>query len=98
MNKVKLLTVFAVTLILSSCATQRFTINGGGGALPDKEISQTFFVSGLGQEKTLNAAKLCGGANKVAKVEAHLRFLDGLLGAMTYGIYTPRTAKVYCKK
>jgi hypothetical protein len=38
----------------------------------------------------------CGGADKVAKVEAYITFWDGLLGAVTWGIYTPHTAKVYC--
>ena len=93
----KLLCLCAV-LILSSCATQTYYINGGGGSLPDKEKLQPFFVSGIGQEQEMDAARICGGAHKVAKVESKLNFLDGFLGVITWGIYTPRTAKVYCTK
>ena len=57
---------------------------------------QTFFVSGLGQTQTLDAAAVCGGANKVVKVERVTSFLNGVLGILTSGIFTPYDAKVYC--
>ena len=87
-----------IALLLAGCATQRFTINGGVGDKeePDIKKMQHFFVAGIGQTKELNAAEICGGVDKVAKVEAYITFWDGLLGALTYGIYTPHTAKVYC--
>jgi hypothetical protein len=98
MKKITLVLCFAmvVTTLLAGCATQRFPIRGGGDDEPDKQKMQTFFIGGIGQEKEMNAAEICGGADKVAKVEAHLRFIDGFLGVLTLGIYTPRTAKVYC--
>lgn len=83
---------------MSGCATQTFTMNGGGSVEPDVQLMQAFFVDGLGQEKELNAVEICGNIDKVAKVESGLRFVDGLLSVLTYGIYTPRTAKVYCIK
>ena len=46
-----------------------------------------FFVSGIG-EKTVNAAKICGGAENV-KAETQQTFVNGLLGFITLGIYTP---------
>jgi hypothetical protein len=85
-----------VTTLLASCATQRFPIHGGGGDEPDKQKMQSFFIGGIGQEQEIDAAEICGGADKVARVEAHLRFIDGFLGVLTWGLYTPRTAKVYC--
>lgn len=92
-KKISLVIAFAA---ISGCATQTFEINGGGALAPDEEKMQSFFVSGLGQTQEMDAAEICGGADKVAKVESHLNFIDGFLGALTYGIYTPRTAKVYC--
>jgi hypothetical protein len=85
-------------VLITGCATQRFTIHGGGDDKkePDVKKMQHFFVSGIGQTKELNAAEICGGIDKVAKVEAHITFLDGLLGVVTWGIYTPHTAKVFC--
>ena len=85
-------------VLLAGCATQRFNIHGSGDDKkePDVKKMHHFFVSGIGQTKELNAAEICGGADKVAKVEAYITFLDGLLGFVTCGIYTPHTAKVYC--
>lgn len=62
------------------------------------EKSQAFFVSGIGQKQTVNAARICGGLDKVIKVEVEQTFLDILLGQVTFGIYTPRSARVYCSK
>lgn len=59
--------------------------------------SQPFFVSGIGQHKTVDAAKLCGGADNVAKVEVQQTFVNGLLSVVTFGVYTPRQACVFCK-
>ena len=96
MKKVIACAILCATM--SGCATQTFVMNDGGATEPTKQQMQPFFLSGLGQTKTMDAAAICGGADKVAKVEAHLRFIDGLLGSVTYGIFTPRSAKVYCLK
>jgi hypothetical protein len=40
-------------------------------------------VSGIGQHKTVDAAKLCGGADNVAKVEVQQTFVNGLLSVVT---------------
>ena len=39
-----------------------------------------FFVSGIGQKKTVDAAKICGGAENVVKTETQQTFVNGLLG------------------
>jgi hypothetical protein len=44
-----------------------------------------------------DAAALCEGADNIIKVAAQHTFVNGLLGLMTFGIYTPRDAKVFCK-
>ncbi|WP_108651154.1 Bor family protein [Dongshaea marina] len=92
----KLIMVIAI-IALSGCATQTFVVNDEAVKTPTQEKMQSFWVSGIGQTQMTNAAKVCGGADKVAKVEARLNFVDGLIGFVTLGIYTPRTAKVYCK-
>jgi hypothetical protein len=56
----------------------------------------SFFVQGLGQTQTINAAEVCGGASQVAKVERIQTPLNWFMGLITLGIYTPLTAKVYC--
>ena len=90
--------ILTTTVLVSGCATSSFVLNGQAGEVATKETSEHYFVSGLGQAKETNAASVCGGAGNVAKVEVTTRPLDALLGAITYGIYTPRAAKVYCSK
>ena len=53
-----------------------------------------FFVSGIGQKKTVDAAKICGGAENVVKTETQQTFVNGLLGFIALGIYTPLEARV----
>lgn len=84
-------------ILLSGCAAQTFNINSAAGEVPTTEVSHHFFIAGLGQEKVLDAAEICGGVDKVVKVEAQQTFVNGFLGLITLGIYTPRDARVYCK-
>jgi hypothetical protein len=80
----------------SGCATQSFVMTPNEPMTPTKEVMQPFFVSGIGQTQELDPVEICGGIEKVGKVETHMSFMDGLLGALTTGIYTPRQATVYC--
>jgi hypothetical protein len=94
MKKIILPLILVATL--TACATQTAYVNGQTGKL-SKEEAQTFYVGGLGQTQTLDAAAICGGANKVVKVERVTSFLNGLMGVLTFSIYTPFDAKVYCQ-
>ena len=49
----------------------------------------------LGRKKTVDAAKICGSAENVIKTETQQTFINGLLGFITLGIYTPLEARVY---
>ena len=50
-------------------------------------------------KKTVDAAKICGGAENVVKTETQQTFVNGLLGfEVTLGIYTPLEARVYCSQ
>ena len=61
---------------------------------PKETITHHFFVSGIGQKKTVDAAKICGGAENVVKTETQQTFVNGLLGFITLGIYTLRWKRV----
>lgn len=97
----KLAMIAAVAALATGCATQTAYVNGSTvantPATPTYNQSQKFWVGGIGQERVVNAAEVCAGAHKVAKVESKQEAKDVLFGAVTLGIYTPRTAKVYCK-
>lgn len=94
----KALGIAFILALLSGCSTQRFPVNEpiGPAGQPTVEVSQPFFINGIGQQQELNAAEVCGGPNLVASIETEQSFLDGLFSALTGGIYTPRTARVYC--
>ncbi len=94
----KKLTCIIALAALTGCATQTFHVQNGSSTAPSKQTMQPFFVYGIGQTQEMNAAEICGGADKIAKVEVIQNFLDGVLGVVTWGIYTPRTAKVFCMK
>ena len=51
-------------------AQQTFTVQNKPAAVAPKEtITHHFFVSGIGQKKTVDAAKICGGAENVVKTK-----------------------------
>ena len=85
----KMLLATALALLITGCAQQTFTVQNKPAAVAPKEtITHHFFVSGIGQKKTVDAAKICGGAENVVKTETQ-QTLNGLLGFITLGIYTP---------
>lgn len=90
----------AITLVaaaaLTGCVTQTATLRHATRST-DNVTTHEFFLGGVGQEKNVDAAAVCGGADKVAKVQSKLEVKDVLLGAVTLGIYTPRTAVVSCR-
>ena len=76
-----------------------FTVQNKPAAVAPKEtITHHFFVSGIGAEETVDAAKICGGAENVVKTETQQTFVNGLPGFITLGIYTPLEARVYCSQ
>ena len=44
-----------------------------GSSSTKENITHHFFVSGIGQKKTVDAAKICGGAENVVKTVANIR-------------------------
>ena len=89
----------ALTYLLQDVLNRQFTVQNKPAAVAPKEtITHHFFVSGIGQKKTVDAAKICGGAENVVKTETQQTFVNGLLGFITLGIYTPLEARVYCSQ
>ena len=65
----KMLLATALALLITGCAQQTFTVQNKPAAVAPKEtITHHFFVSGIGK-KTVDAAKICGGAENVVKTE-----------------------------
>ena len=80
----KMLLLTALAYFITGCAQQTFTVQNKPAAVAPKEtITHHFFVSGIGQKKTVDAAKICGGAENVVKTETQQTFVNGLLGFIT---------------
>ena len=94
----KMLLATALALLITGCAQQTFTVQNKPAAVAQRNHHHHFFVSGIGQKKTVDAAKICGGAENVVKTETQQTFVNGLLGFITLGIYTPLEARVYCSQ
>ena len=65
------------------CSTDVYCSNKPAAVAPKETITHHFFVSGIGQKKTVDAAKICGGAENVVKTETQQTFVNGLLGFIT---------------
>ena len=60
----------ALALLITGCAQQTFTVQNKPAAVAPKEtITIISSVSELGIKKTVDAAKICGGAENVVKTE-----------------------------
>ena len=80
--------------LITGCAQQTFTVQNKPAAVAPKEtITHHFFVSHQ-QKQNRRCSQICGGAENVVKTETQQTFVNGLLGFITLGIYTPLEARV----
>ena len=85
----------ALALLITGCSTDVYCSKQTGSS-STKSITHHFFVSGIGQKKTVDAAKICGGAENVVKTETQQTFVNGLLGFITLEhLYSAGSACVY---
>ena len=88
----------ALALLITGCAQQAFTVQNKPAAVAPKETVPSFLRFWNWAKKTVDAAKICGGAENVVKTETRQTFVNGLLGFITLSIYTPLEARVYCSQ
>ena len=89
----KMLLATAVPAYYRMCSTDVYCSNKPAAVAP-KTITHHFFVSGIGQKKTVDAAKFVAAQKIFVKTETQQTFVNGLLGFITLGIYTPLEARV----
>ena len=85
----------ALALLITGCAQQTFTVQNKPAVLQRAITIVSSFLE-LGDIPV--KAKICGGAENVVKTETQQTFVNGLLGFITLGIYTPLEARVYCSQ
>ena len=84
----KMLLATALALLITGCAQQTFTVQNKPADAQEKPSPIISSFLELGRKKTVDAAKICGGAENVVKTETRQTFVNGLLGFITLGIYT----------
>ena len=95
MKRSAAVTVLAMAVTLTAC--YHAIIDTGLTPSPTETIEQPWansFVYGLVPPNPIDAMDEC--TSGVAKVETKHSFLNGLVGALTLGIYTPMTIIVTC--
>ncbi len=93
-KSIKLIACLALLLVtLSSCYT--YTTVVGNGAQGNQETTQWnhYVIFGLAPVGVSNPKQLAGGA-KDYTVVTQQTFVNGLISAITFGIYTPTTTKI----
>lgn len=94
MSEFKVVLLTGVVLVSGGC--YHATIETG--ATPSNQVIEqpwaASWISGLVPPKTVETASQC--PNGVARVETQQTFLNGLVGVLTFGIFTPMDIKVTC--
>ena len=89
-----LLATALALLITRDVLNRRLLFKTNRQRIAPKYLPSRFFVSGIGQKKTVDAAKICGGAENVVKTETQQTFVNGLSVFTSLGIYILRWKRV----
>ena len=94
----KMLLATALALLITGCAQQTFTVQSQTSSSSTKGNHHPSFllVLELGRRKP-SMQPPGGGAENVVKQKPAQTFVNGLLGFITLGIYTPLEAR-YCSQ
>ena len=85
--------LFAASLLLTSCYT--YTSVVGTGAQGNSSVSEWnhYVVYGLAPIEVSDSKAMAGGATNYT-VKTEQTFVNGLISALTFGIYTPSMTTV----
>jgi hypothetical protein len=85
--------IFASSMLLTSCYS--YTSIVGNGAQGSNETTEWnhYVIYGLAPVGVSNSKQMAGGADDYT-VHTRQSFVNGLISAITFGIYTPTTTTV----
>jgi hypothetical protein len=90
------LVFIALMVAVAGCYEHTFNVGAGAPYAPVVEDDwQNFWLGGLIGHYRLDVERLCPTGD--ATIEAKQTFLNGLVTALTSGIYSPTTVKVRCR-
>ncbi len=85
--------VLGLSLVLSSCYTYTMTVGKGPQSGVEIKKMNHYLIYGLAPISISDPKAMAGGASDYEVVITHT-FIDGLLNAITWGIYSPTTTIV----
>lgn len=90
--------VVALMVVASGCYSVTSRPQGGFkvAGKPTFEERQDFYLWGLVGESHIDTTKICAKSQPV-QMQSQVTAVDALLGLVTLGIYSPESAKVWCK-
>ena len=94
----KMLLASALTLLIAGCAQQTFTVQNKPAVAPRKPSPIISSFLELGRRKLSMQPKFVAAQKMLLKNRSQQTFVNGLLGFITLGIYTPLEARVYCSQ
>ena len=93
--------VLSVTLILVLTACSSVTMRPYGGekdtSKPTYQSSKDYYWWGLKNDYEINTTEICQG-RRVMQMQSVSTLSDWIFQSITFGIYFPRTAKVWCEE
>ena len=82
-----------LSILMTSCYTYTYTVGEGSKSGETVTAKNHYFINGLAKGKQSDPKQMAGNSDDY-KVTIQHKFVDGLLGFITFGIYTPTTTKV----
>jgi len=101
MNFTKIVTVAFAVVLLAGCSRTGFHLQPRNDATlpaPSYDGMQHYFLGGIGQRKDIDPVRICGGKDKIVKVESEQSPVNIILSILTFNLYSPRQARVYCRR
>ena len=91
---------FAAALLAAAAGCSTMTIQPETGVTvrdtPSFQETRDFFLWGLVGEHRLNVTEVCAEQD-VAQMQSQATFTNGLVSALTLGIYAPHSVRVWCE-
>lgn len=103
----KTIIIVCLTVVNCGCAKQVIDVNASQAftlgkrkivSIRQMSLATSFSDIDVGLNGTIDAAAICHGAENIVRIETKQSWLDSLASGITYGIYTPREARIYCSK
>ena len=85
--------ILTISIFMSSCYSLTYSVGNGAQTGVEVKEKNHYVIAGLAPIKTSDPVKMAGNATDYTVTIEHT-FIDGLINALTAGIYTPTTTKV----